>query len=223
MKNTSMQNNLILNNIHVLNKLDVLLKNTLVIILGSLVFALSARIKIDIPPVPVTLQTLVLLVFAMTVGWKLSTLTFLTYLLEGSLGLPFFANPPYGGLAYLMGPSGGYLLGMLIASYIVGYLAEANFDKNYFKSLFAIFIGTAIIFVIGLVWLTYWLSIQPQTTIDFLCNRENIQCQFSEWNISQSFNLALILGLFKFIITEPIKIALAATITPLIWQYIKKL
>ena len=184
--------------------------------------ALSARMKIDIGPVPVTLQTLVLLVFSMSVGWKLSISTFLTYLFYGSLGLPFFANPPYGGMLYLAGPSGGYLFGMLIASFILGYLAEKNFEKNYFKSLTAIFLGTFIIFFFGLIWLTYWLSIQPEGTINFLCNRESIECSFSNWNISQSFNLALILGLFKFMITEPIKIALAALITPLIWSYLKK-
>jgi len=222
MKNNMIKSNLIIGNIESLNKLDVLFKNFVIILFGSLMLALSARIKIDIPPVPVTLQTLVLLVFAMSVGWRLSVLTFLTYLFEGSIGLPFFANPPFSGLPYLMGPSGGYLIGMLFASFVVGYLAEINFDKNYFKSLFAIFIGTLIIFFMGILWLTYWLSIQPQATIDFLCNREVIECQFSVWNISQSFNLALVLGLFKFIITEPVKIALAATLTPLIWQFIKK-
>jgi biotin transporter BioY len=111
---------------------------------------------------------------------------------------------------------------MLIASFVVGYLAEKNYDKNYFKSLSVIFLGTAIIFIFGLIWLTYWLSIQNQGVLDFLCNREQITCNISKWDISQSFNLALILGLFKFIYTEPIKIALAATITPLIWQYYKK-
>ena len=203
-------------------EVNTLYKNIVLVIFGSLLLALSARIKIDIPPVPVTLQTLVLLAFAMTVGWKISVITFLVYLSEGSIGLPFFANPPYGGAGYLMGPSGGYLLGMLIASFVVGYLAEKNYDKNYFKSLSVIFLGTAIIFIFGLIWLTYWLSIQNQGVLDFLCNREQITCNISQWDISQSFNLALILGLFKFIYTEPIKIALAATITPLIWQYYKK-
>ena len=222
MKNNLIKNDLIISNLKFLNNLDVLFKNFLIILFGSLMLAVSARIKIDIPPVPVTLQTLVLLVFAMSVGWRLSVLTFLAYLFEGSIGLPFFANPPFSGFAYLMGPSGGYLIGMLLASFVVGYLAEINFDKNYFKSLFAIFIGTLIIFFVGILWLTYWLSIQPQNTIDFLCNREAIDCQFTSWNISQSFNLALVLGLFKFIFTEPIKIALAATLTPIIWQFIKK-
>ena len=217
-----MNKSLLFNHISLSYYNDKLTKNLIVIILGSLALALSARIKIDIGPVPVTLQTLVLLVFSMSVGWRLSISTFLTYLFYGSLGLPFFANPPYGGLLYLAGPSGGYLFGMLIASFILGYLAEKNFEKNYFKSLTAIFLGTFTIFFFGLIWLTYWLSIQPEGTINFLCNRENIGCSFSNWNTSQSFNLALILGLYKFLFTEPIKILLAATILPIIWKSINK-
>jgi biotin transport system substrate-specific component len=217
-----MNKNLILDNIQTINKLNKIAKYFIVIFLGSLLFAISARIKIDIPPVPVTLQTLVLLVFAMTVGWRISLATFTLYLFEGSIGLPFFTNPPYGGFPYLLGPSGGYLLGMLIASFLVGYLAEKNYDKQYLKSLLSIFLGTFTIFFFGIIWLTYWLSIQPETTIVFLCEREAVMCNTDIWNFSQSLNLALVLGLFKFLLTEPIKIALAASITPLIWSYLKK-
>ncbi len=201
-------NSLIISNISPLNKIDKYLKNILIIIFGSILLAISARVKIDIPPVPVTLQTLVLLVFAMSVGWKLSVTTFIAYLVEGSFGLPVFANPPYGGAGYLMGPSGGYLLGMLIASYLVGYLAENNYDKNYFKSLFAIFLGTVVIFIPGLIWLTYWFNLLSSNALDL--------------NFAQSVALALEFGLLKFVYTEPIKIALAATATPLIWQYINR-
>ena len=217
-----MNKNLILDNIQTINKLNKIAKYFIVIFLGSLLFAISARIKIDIPPVSVTLQTLVLLVFAMTVGWRISLATFTLYLFEGSIGLPFFTNPPYGGFPYLLGPSGGYLLGMLIASFLVGYLAEKNYDKQYLKSLLSIFLGTFTIFFFGIIWLTYWLSIQPETTIVFLCEREAVMCNTDIWNFSQSLNLALVLGLFKFLLTEPIKIALAASITPLIWSYLKK-
>ena len=137
-----MNSNLILNNIEYFNRLNSVVKHLIIIFLGSLLFALSARIKIDIPPVPVTMQTLVLLVFAMSVGWRISVLTFLLYLFEGSIGLPFFANPPYAGFGYLLGPSGGYLFGMLLAAFIVGYMAEYNYDKKYLKSLLSMFLGT---------------------------------------------------------------------------------
>ena len=199
---------LLISNISSLNKIDKYLKNLLIIIFGSILLAISARIKIDIPPVPVTMQTLVLLVFAMSVGWKLSVTTFLVYLVEGSFGLPVFANPPFGGAGYLMGPSGGYLLGMLIASWLVGYLAENNYDKNYFKSLIAIFLGTIVIFIPGLIWLAYWFNFLSSNAL--------------ELNISQSISLALEFGLLKFVYTEPIKVSLDATVTPLILKYIKK-
>ena len=201
-------NSLLISNIESLNRINKYLKNLLIIIFGSILLAISARIKIDIPPVPVTMQTLVLLVFAMSVGWKLSVTTFIVYLAEGSFGLPVFANPPFGGAGYLMGPSGGYLLGMLFASFLVGYLAENNYDKNYIKSFIAILLGTIVIFIPGLIWLAYWFNFISSNALEI--------------NTAQSISLELEFGLLKFIYTEPIKVALTAAITPLIWQYIKK-
>ena len=119
--------NLLINNIVFLNRFDSILKNLLIIFIGSILYALSARIAIPIPPVPVTLQTLVLLTFSMAVGSRLAFLTFALYIFQGIIGIPVFAKPPFSGFYYLIGPSGGYLLGMLIASYFVGYLAEKNY------------------------------------------------------------------------------------------------
>ena len=129
------------------NKTQNYLRNISIIIFGTILLAISAHVKIPIPPVPVTLQTLVVLVFAMTVGRNIAFITFFFYLVQGSIGLPVFANPPFSGPYYLIGSSGGYLFGMLLASYVVGYLAEKNYDKNYFNSLLAIFLGTLIIFI----------------------------------------------------------------------------
>ena len=190
------------------NKSQNYLRNFSIILLGTILLAISAHVKIPIPPVPVTLQTLVVLVFAMSVGRNIAFLTFAFYLFQGSIGLPVFANPPYSGPYYLIGSSGGYLLGMLIASYVVGYLAERNYDKKYFNSLFAIFVGTLIIFIPGIIWLGFWFdNFHPKADgIDFL----------------GGYKLAFIHGLFAFKFTEPVKIALAASITPILWQYIVK-
>ena len=104
---------------------------------------------------------------------------------------------------------GGYLLGMLLASFVVGYLAERNYDKNYFKSLFVIFLGTLIIFIPGLIWLGFWFdNFHPKLA-------ENI-------DLFEGYKLALTHGLLVFKFTEPVKVALAASITPLLWQYISK-
>lgn len=185
------------------------LRNLTIIFIGSILLTISAHVKIPIPPVPVTLQTLVVLVFAMSVGWKIAFITFIFYLFQGIIGMPVFAKPPFSGPLYLIGSSGGYLLGMLFASFVVGYLAEKNYDKNYFKSLFAIFIGTLIIFTTGLLWLGFWFdNFHPKLS-------ENI-------DLFEGYKLAFTHGLLVFKFTEPVKIALSASITPLIWQFISK-
>ncbi len=201
--------NLLINNIVFLNRFDSILKNLLIVLIGSILYALSARIAIPIPPVPVTLQTLVLLTFSMAVGSRLAFLTFALYIFEGIIGIPVFAKPPFSGFYYLIGPSGGYLLGMLIASYFVGYLAEKNYDKNFIKSLITIFIGTIIIFIPGLIWLGFWFDqYHPELS--------------QQINLSEGYKYAFKYGLLVFKFTEPVKIALAACITPLIWHFVKK-
>ena len=201
--------NLLINNIVFLNRFDSILKNLLIILIGSIFYALSARIAIPIPPVPVTLQTLVLLTFSMAVGSRLAFLTFALYIFEGIIGIPVFAKPPFSGFYYLLGPSGGYLLGMLIASYFVGYLAEKNYDKNFIKSLITIFIGTIIIFIPGLIWLGFWFDqYHPELS--------------QQINLGEGYKYAFKFGLLVFKFTEPVKIALAACITPLIWHFVKK-
>ena len=201
--------NLLINNIVFLNRFDSILKNLLIILIGSILYALSARIAIPIPPVPVTLQTLVLLTFSMAVGSRLAFLTFALYIFEGIIGIPVFAKPPFSGFYYLLGPSGGYLLGMLIASYFVGYLAEKNYDKNFIKSLITIFIGTIIIFIPGLIWLGFWFDqYHPELS--------------QQINLGEGYKYAFKYRLLVFKFTEPVKIALAACITPLIWHFVKK-
>ena len=201
--------NLLINNVVFLNRFDSILKNLLIILIGSILYALSARIAIPIPPAPVTLQTLVLLTFSMAVGSRLAFLTFALYIFEGIIGIPVFAKPPFSGFHYLIGPSGGYLLGMLIASYFVGYLAEKNYDKNFIKSLITIFIGTIIIFIPGLIWLGFWFDqYHPELS--------------QQINLGEGYKYAFKYGLLVFKFTEPVKIALAACITPLIWRFVKK-
>ena len=201
-------NNLIIDNIQILAKLNKVLKYFIVIFIGSLLLAISARFKIDIPPVPITLQTLVVLVFALTVGWRLAVATFSFYLFQGFIGLPVMASPPYGGPMYFIGPTAGYLLGMLMASFLVGYFAEKNYDKNYYKTLFILIIGSIIIFTPGILWLGFWYNI--------------LSGNAASLDISESFSKAITNGLLLYKFTEPVKIALAATITPLIWSYLKK-
>ena len=95
-----MNNTLLIDALFANLKTQKLIRNIFIIIIGSLLLTISARVKIDIPPVPITMQTLVVLVFALTVGWKLSVATFSFYLFQGFVGIPVFASSPFGGPAY---------------------------------------------------------------------------------------------------------------------------
>ena len=202
-----MNNTLLIDALFANLKTQKLIRNIFIIIIGSLLLTISARVKIDIPPVPITMQTLVVLVFALTVGWKLSVATFSFYLFQGFVGIPVFASSPFGGPAYFIGPTAGYLMGMLLSSYFVGFMAEKNYDKNYFKTLLILFLGSVIIFIPGLLWLGFWYN--------------TLWADAATVDIYQSYSKAINNGLLLYKFTEPVKIALAATITPLIWQFIK--
>jgi biotin transport system substrate-specific component len=119
------------------NTQSKILKSLFAIILGSVILIVSAKIKVPFYPVPMTMQTFVVVLIGVTLGWKLGLVTVFAYLFEGMIGLPVFAGTPEKGLgvAYLMGPTGGYLFGFLVATYIAGSFKYDNcFDTQKFKS-----------------------------------------------------------------------------------------
>jgi len=119
------------------NTQSKILKSLFAIILGSVILIVSAKIKVPFYPVPMTMQTFVVILIGVTLGWKLGLATVFVYLFEGMIGLPVFAGTPEKGLgvAYLMGPTGGYLFGFLVATYIAGSFKYDNcFDTQKFKS-----------------------------------------------------------------------------------------
>ena len=122
---------------------------------GSALLALSAKIQVPIPPVPMTMQTLVVLVIGATYGWRLAGATVLLYIGEGMLGLPVFANTPpaVASAAYLLGPTGGYLAGYVAAAVAMGALAERGWDRSLPRVVAMMTLGHAIIFAFGLAWL----------------------------------------------------------------------
>jgi len=176
---------------------NTLLRNVLLAVAGSIALWISAKIQIPFIPVPMTLQTLVVLVIGMVYGWKLGAATVLLYLAQGAAGLPVFAGTPEKGigLAYMFGTTGGFLLGFLLAAAAVGYLAERGWDRNIFTTAGAMAIGNVLIYVPGLFWLAGIIG----------------------WDKSIEF------GIKPFLVADLFKLVLAALFMPLIWNVVKRM
>ena len=129
-----------------------IIKYLFVALIGSIILAVSSKIKIPFYPVPMTMQTLVVLMLGIVFGWKLGLATVSLYLFEGIIGLPVFSGTPEKGvgLIYFTGPTMGYLIGFLIAVYVSGkFIYDNNLVKNFLKLFFA----TSFIYILGMVWL----------------------------------------------------------------------
>jgi biotin transport system substrate-specific component len=138
-------------NIKVLSNQKII-KYLLIVFLGSLLLAISAKIKIPFYPVPMTMQTFVVVLMGMAFGWRIGVATVSIYLLEGIIGLPVFAGTPEKGLGlvYFMGPTMGYLIGFLFAVFLAGYL---NLKTNVFFIFIKLILSVSIIYVFGILWL----------------------------------------------------------------------
>ena len=168
------------------------LTNFVTIVICSLLLILSAKIKVDLYPVPMTLQPLAVLMIAMLCGRNISVAAVTLYLIQGMVGLPVFAYG--GGLPYLLGPTGGFLFGFLFASILIGELADRGWGKSIIKSVFAMLIGLFTIYICGVFQLS----------------------------ILKGFDFAIINGLKPFIIGDFYKLILAALLLPQIWKLVDK-
>jgi biotin transport system substrate-specific component len=168
---------------------------TLLVTGGALFLALLAQVAIPVPgsPVPVTGQTLGVLLLATAYGANMGAATFALYLLIGIAGAPVFANQGHG-LERLVGPTGGYLIGMFLAAWVLGSLAGRKWDQRFISALTTMFIGNLIIFTFGLIWL------KSYTGKDWA------------WTINA--------GLTPFIFGEILKIAIAGTALPTVWKVV---
>ena len=128
------------------------IKSLLAILLGSIALTISAKIKIPFYPVPMTMQTFVVLFLGISLGYKVGLATIGLYLLEGIVGLPVFSNSPEKGvgLLYFTGPTMGYLIGFLIACYLASMI---KFEDSYFVILGKLVFATSTIYIFGLLWL----------------------------------------------------------------------
>jgi len=127
-------------------------KNALLVIGGSLALTLSAKVQVPFWPVPMTMQSMVVLLIGLGFGARLGALTILAYLAEGAAGLPVFAGMA-AGPAYLLGPTGGYLLGFLLAGAFAGWAAERGFGRDLPRTLLVMLLGHVLLFAPGVLWL----------------------------------------------------------------------
>lgn len=155
----------------------------------------SAKIQIPLWPVPMTMQTYVVLVIGMGYGLRLGVTAIGSYLALGALGLPVFAGTPAQGvgLPYMLGPTGGYLVGFLLAAAACGLLAERGWDRRLMTSVVAMVLGHALIFVCGIAWLGSLIGAERAVQV----------------------------GLMPFILGTVIKTVLAAISLPIAWKYVR--
>lgn len=172
-----------------------LLYDAALVVGGSLLVALSAQTAIRLPfsPVPITGQTLTVLLVGALLGSRRGALTILFYFFEGALGLPVFARG-MSGPVYLMGPTGGYLMGFVGAAFVTGLLAERAWDRRVPSTALAVLLGNLVIYVFGLPWLAHFVGVDK----------------------------VLILGFYPFIPGDLIKLALATALLPSGWKMVNR-
>jgi biotin transport system substrate-specific component len=129
-----------------------LIKSLIIIFLGSIALTISSKLKIPFYPVPMTMQTFVVLFLGISFGYKIGLATVSLYLFEGIIGLPVFSNSPEKGvgLVYFIGPTMGYLIGFLVATFLAGYL---NLKTNIFLIFLKLTLSVSIIYILGMLWL----------------------------------------------------------------------
>ena len=162
------------------------------VVFGSLLLAVSAQFKIPLYPVPVTGQTLVVLLIGMTYGPRLGGITIAAYLFEGAIGLPVFAGGA-AGVAVLMGPTAGYLFGFLLAAAAMGYLAERGIGRTVVSTIAAMVIGNCVIYLCGALWLANFIG----------------------------FGQAIAAGVLPFLYGDVLKLVVAAGLMPWAWRAVK--
>ncbi|MFD9901706.1 biotin transporter BioY [Mesorhizobium sp. UC22_110] len=170
-----------------------LLQKAAVVFAGSLLLWASAKVQLPFYPVPLTMQTFAVLAIGAALGWRLGLATVLLYLAEGAAGFPVFAGTPEKGigLAYMMGPTGGYLLGYLPAAALCGWLAERGWDRSIALTALAMLAGNIMIYLPGLLWLGAIVG----------------------WD-----KPVLAWGLIPFLLGDLLKLGLASAVLPLVWR-----
>ena len=167
------------------------LANISTVLFGSIILIISAKIKVDLYPVPMTLQPLAVLMIGMLFGRNLAIATIGLYILQGIAGFPVFA---YGGvLLYLFGPTGGFIVGFFIAGLVLGELADRGWGRNILSSIICMMLGMFIIYFFGILQLS----------------------------AIKGFAFAIIKGFYPFLVGDLYKLLVAGILVPFIWRLAK--
>lgn len=178
-----------------------LLRAAVLMVLGSVFIAACAQVSVPLWPVPVTGQTFAVLTVGLAYGWRLGGATLALYLAEGFVGLPVFANFS-AGPAVFAGPTGGYLIGFVLAAAFAGYLAERGWDRRTLTTAAAMALSSFIILACGVAWLSLYYAGPGSSYI-------------STSGAQGAFGAALATGFLPFVLGDVIKCGLAALIMPL--------
>ncbi|MBZ9795681.1 biotin transporter BioY [Mesorhizobium sp. ES1-4] len=165
-------------------------------IAGTLLLTLSAKTRVVLGPVDISMQTLAVFVIAAAFGMRLGVATLLLYMAEGAMGFPVFQGTPEKGvgIAYMLGSTGGYLAGFVVMAAIVGWAADRGWDRHPVKLFNAMLVAEVIMMAMGFAWLA--LLIGPEKSWQF--------------------------GVVPFIVGDLIKVALAASLVPAVWSLLKR-
>lgn len=160
---------------------------------GAMLLTIAAKIKVPFWPVQMSMQTAAVFLIGAAYGWRLGTLTVLLYLAQGAMGLPVFQGTPEKGIGipYMLGPTGGYLVGYVMAVGIVGWFAEKGFDRSFVKIGAVMLLAGTVLYIPGLLWLAYLFGTDKPI---------------------------LAWGLYPFILGDLTKVAFAAAVTALSWR-----
>lgn len=173
------------------NKVLVAIKDIVLVLSFAILTGICAKLKIEIGPIPITMQTFAVLLSGALLGKIRGGASQLTYLLMGLAGFSWFARG--GGITYILSPTFGYILGFVLAAHLVGYWAERGWDKNIKTAILAMLIGNILIYIPGLFWLARFVG----------------------------FEKVLSVGFYPFIIGDLLKILLAGLLLPIGWKIIK--
>jgi biotin transport system substrate-specific component len=179
-----------------------LVTDIILIAAGTALTSVLAQIAIPLWPVPITGQTFAVLFVGATLGVTRAVLSMVLYLAVGLLGLPVFAPQANGshitGLPALLGPTGGYLIGFILAVAFVGWLAQREWDRKWLRTLLAFVGGTVLIYAVGLPWLYVALS---------------------NLHVPNALQATLTGGLYPFLIGDALKAIFAAVLLPVVWHF----